>query len=101
MTLDFWAELFEKKRYWAWVRSALSDQKLKVPKKSEIALAVTFRDQRKQTVLISFTPQIGANSSFNAIEGIIVKASIMPYYHALAQSKKSVTANPALARQLS
>ena len=52
-------------------------------------------------ILISFTPKIGANFFSDTIEGFIVKASVLPYYNGFTQSKKFVTADPALAWQMS
>jgi hypothetical protein len=51
--------------------------------------------------LISSTLKIGANSLFDAIKGVIVENSIMPYYTAFIQSKNFVKTNPTTARQLS
>ena len=47
---------------------------------------------------ISFTPKIGANFFFGVIESLILKTSIMSCNRRDIQSKKLVTANPALAR---
>jgi hypothetical protein len=50
--------------------------------------------------LISFTPKIVANSTLDAIEGIVVNTSVVPYYDVFAQGEDFVTANPTPPRQL-
>jgi hypothetical protein len=50
--------------------------------------------------LISFTPKIGANSTFDATEGIIVNTSVVPYYNVFAHGEDFVTANPTPPGQL-
>ena len=75
---------------------------METPVKITVSL-VAFRAMRcwSLRILISFTPKIGANFFSDTIESFIVKASVLPYYNRLTQSKKFVTADPALAWQMS
>ena len=74
---------------------------MKTPFKFTVSFIV-FRARRcwSMQILISFTPKIGANFFSDTIEDFIVKASVLPYYDGFTQSKKFVTTDPALTRQM-